>query len=305
MPFISICIPAYKNKKFLERLLHSIVIQTFKDFEVIVSDDSPTNELELTCRRHAHSLAIRYYKNDIPLGTPENWNNTISKASGKWIKLMHHDDWFVNEESLKSFADKALNNSAVDFIFSGYFEVQDKGSQKKYTISNLEEVLLRKNSLSLFKRNFIGSPSTTLIRNDRKEWYDKRIKWVVDFEYYIRCLRRSDFTVIKKPLINIGIHNDQVTKVSFRKPEVEIPENLYLLNKLGENSLENFFVYDYYWRLFRNLEIRNLNQIRRYSDIELPSKIIKMLNKQFKISLSILKVGVLSKICMTLSKMFS
>ena len=36
---ISICIPAYKHPDFLKRLLDSISIQSFKNFEVIISDD--------------------------------------------------------------------------------------------------------------------------------------------------------------------------------------------------------------------------------------------------------------------------
>ncbi|MGZ5190970.1 MAG: glycosyltransferase family 2 protein, partial [Flavisolibacter sp.] len=36
-PFVSICIPAYKRPDFLIRLLDSIRVQTFKDFEVIVT----------------------------------------------------------------------------------------------------------------------------------------------------------------------------------------------------------------------------------------------------------------------------
>ena len=103
MPLISICIPAYKNKDFLERLLKSVSIQSFRDFEVIVSDDSPTNELENVCSRYTDIFEIHYYRNNIPLGTHENWNASILKASGKWIKVMHHDDWFSDEESLHFF----------------------------------------------------------------------------------------------------------------------------------------------------------------------------------------------------------
>ena len=203
------------------------------------------------------------------------------------------------------FAAVALSHSDSEFIFSGYFEMKNGNVQKKYIISAAEEVLLKRSPLNLFKENFIGSPSTTLIKNDHKEWYDKKIKWVVDFEYYIRRLQSTAFKAIKKPLINIGIHRDQVTRVSFRNPVVEIPENLYLLQKLGENSLKNVFVYDYYWRLFRNLKIRNFKQIEEYSDVRLPSKLFRMLHHQFKISLTVLNVGVFSKTYMLITKFFS
>jgi glycosyltransferase involved in cell wall biosynthesis len=302
MPLISICIPAYKNKAFVERLLQSTAIQTFKDFEVIITDDSPTNELEDLCLEFAKIFSLTYYKNDKPFGTPANWNFAISKAKGNWIKLMHHDDWFGDKNSLELFANTALDNPSIDFIFSGYYDVSDN-NKKKYIINAVEKSLLKKTPLNLFKRNFIGSPSTTLIKNNRREWYDEKIKWVVDFEFYIRCLEQSKFISIEQALINIGIHSSQVTKQAFRNPAIEIPENLHLINKLGEGSLKNIFVYDYYWRLFRNLGIRDFDEINRFSNgNKLAVRIKEMLIIQFKIPLSVLKIGIVSKIFMLIVK---
>ena len=39
MPKVSICIPAYKDREGLKRLLKSIEKQSFTDYEVIISDD--------------------------------------------------------------------------------------------------------------------------------------------------------------------------------------------------------------------------------------------------------------------------
>ena len=49
MPLISICIPAYNRTTYLKRLFESIVDQVFKDFEVIVSDDSPNDSVKDLC----------------------------------------------------------------------------------------------------------------------------------------------------------------------------------------------------------------------------------------------------------------
>src|SRR5215203_885011 len=116
--FISICIPAYKHVEYLKRLLDSTVIQTFKNFEVIITDDSPGSEVEQLCLQYKSLLPIKYIRNNVPLGSPGNWNACIGNASGQWIKIMHDDDWFANEESLKSFADAAFQNGDSNFIFS-------------------------------------------------------------------------------------------------------------------------------------------------------------------------------------------
>src|SRR5436853_6661036 len=97
-PLISICIPAFKRTDFLKKLLASIRMQDFLDFEVIVTDDSPGKDVEDLCSAYS-DVPIAYYKNLQRLGTPENWNEAIRKANGKWIKLMHDDDWFSNTNS--------------------------------------------------------------------------------------------------------------------------------------------------------------------------------------------------------------
>src|ERR1700753_16179 len=121
--FISICIPAYKRISFLKRLLDSIELQTYRRFEVIVTDDSPDNEVRDLCRSHALSPVIRYFKNEKKLGTPENWNESIRRAGGGWIKLMHDDDWFLEPAALKVFAEAVVQNPAQNFFFSEYTNV--------------------------------------------------------------------------------------------------------------------------------------------------------------------------------------
>src|SRR5439155_18647369 len=85
-PLVSICIPAYKRVEFLKRLLESISIQSFKDFEVIITDDSPTNEVYELSQAYKDKFTLFYSKNAVAVGTPENWNEAIRHAKGEWIK---------------------------------------------------------------------------------------------------------------------------------------------------------------------------------------------------------------------------
>jgi len=302
-PLISICIPAYKNEFYFRILLDSIGEQTFKDYEVIITDDSPDNNLEKIYSLYKSKFCVKYYRNEPALGTPANWNFAIGKAKGQWIKIMHNDDWFISERSLHSFAEATKKNT--DFIFSAYSNINLQNSLSSISrLSMFELALLKKSPYNLFKKNFIGHPSTTLIRRKHNQIvYDENIKWVVDFDYYIRFLsENNDFIYINIPLINIGIHDNQVTKASFRIREVEIPENIYLLNKLGIQHLKNIFVYDYYWRLCRNLNIREPAELSPLINVNLaPAPFIKMIRAQSQISKALLKIGIFSKILMSIS----
>lgn len=294
---ISICIPAYKNATYLKRLLESICIQKFTDFEVIVSDDSNNGEVKELTDQYANQFALNYVNNQPALGSPANWNNAIKLAKGEWIKMMHDDDWFADEYALKKFAEAAATHKA-DFIFSGFCEINSNGTKQDcYCIGNLEKKMLNTSPYYLFKKNFIGHPSTTLIKKDNELLYDENLKWVVDIEYYMRyLLKHQNFLAIEQPLINIGINEFQITKVSFRNPEVEIPENLYLYRQLPKGFLRNIYAYDYYWRLIRNLNIRKMEALQKYSKKELIPKVIeKMIHAQSKIKVNYLKNGFINK----------
>lgn len=301
-PLISICIPAYKNVVYLERLLRSIQSQTFLDFEVVVTDDSPDTAVRELTDRYQSLLPIRYFRNEIALGSPANWNAAIAYAKGQWIKIMHDDDWFADEQSLAVFAN-AIQQTKASFIFSGFVNVQlETGAEHPFVISNTQEKMLRQNPLYLFRTNYIGHPSTTLIKNELAQWFDESIKWVVDFEFYIRVLRQHSFYAIKQPLIHIGIGSEQITKASFRKREVELPENFYLLNKLGTTALNYIFVSDYYWRLLRNLKIKTTAELEEYVQLhKVPPVIKSMIGWQQKLGVDALKkYGAYSKLCMSI-----
>jgi len=299
-PFISICIPTYKRIQYLKRLLDSIAIQNFKDFEVIITDDSPSGDVNDLCDQYKNKIQINYYKNPAPLGTPENWNESIRHAKGEWIKLMHDDDWFANEDSLSVFANAAKQNSSSSFYYSAYTNVfeDDRKSTAVY-LNSFRKRKFEQNPVTLFSRNVIGPPSVTLVKNDKLIWYDNKIKWVVDIDFYIRYLKKNLSFYIDEPLINVGINKEQVTQSSFRVANIEIPESFYLFSKIGIDNLKDILVYDGWWRLIRNLRVTSLVKISEsgYKE-EVPGIIESMINWQSKIPSKILRVGFFSKFIM-------
>ena len=304
---ISICIPAYKNVGFLERLLHSISIQSFADYEVVITDDSPDDSVKKFIQDYTFPKPIRYIKNAFSLGTPENWNEAIRNAKGKWIKLMHNDDWFAHKDALKYFYDATLKHSQCSFFFSAFQNINYETGDKEVVKCNLfDRFILWLSPLHLFRKVYVGNPSCTLIRRDAGLFYDIRFKYVVDFEYYIRCIKKLNrYQYIDEVLLNIGFHKEQVTKYTFLVPSVQIPENLILLDKLGHNILRNLLVYDYYWRMVRNLKIRNPTEIKTYYDKDLNRVIKRMINFQSKVPVQVLQIGLFSKSFMLLNYVFS
>lgn len=302
---ISICIPAYERTDFLKRLLDSISIQTFKDYEVIISDDSISEKNRILVENYKN-LEIKYIKNRLPLGSPKNWNYAISHSKFEWIKIMHDDDYFSNKNSLAIFADSICNNQDCNFFFSSHYLFDENTKEKnKIKISIIELIWLNYSKLILFHKNLIGHPSCTLYKKDNNIDFDNKFKWVVDIEFYYRyLLTYKKFKFIRNYLIVVSNNDSQITKQVFRNRDFEIPENLELINKIGRNKLSNLIVFDYFWRLFRNLGVNKCSDISKYQ-IPYSDRINKMIEFQSRLPISYLKFGVFSKLTMLIAYFYT
>jgi glycosyltransferase involved in cell wall biosynthesis len=301
-PLISIIIPAYRRLEYLERLLNSIINQHFRDFEVIITDDSPDDSVLALVNRYIDKLPIFYFHNSPSLGTPANWNMGISKATGEWIKLMHDDDWFAGPNSLQKFADATA--SGKNFIFSAYanhFEEINKPDEKKFLPPSWG-LKIQREPMTLLAYNVIGPPSVVMVHRSFQEKYDERLKWRVDMEYYVRILNKNNsFHYINHVLINVGVSESQVTQSCIYNPKVELPEGRVLLLKHGVYRLRNIWVYDAWWRLLRNMHIISAEQLQQYAPGEWPTVIQHMIRDIAALPKNLRKVGGISKSFMFVS----
>jgi glycosyltransferase involved in cell wall biosynthesis len=253
---VSICIPAYENRASLQRCLDSIAIQSFSDYEIIISDDSSGDAIGELVVEYPN-LPIVYHKNKTALGSPENWNNAIRLASGKYIKIMHHDDWFSTPHALQLFVDALNKHPEAAFGFS---DSRDVSFDNETIVRPLPVELkyLGKNPDTLGLKNFIGSPSTTIYKNTSNMFFDTDFIWYVDMEFYIRYLRKYPvFVYIPETLINIGISETQITCQCIKDKKLRIKEEKMLHEKLKLRY--NFFYFFYFFakniRLLRRILI--------------------------------------------------
>jgi glycosyltransferase involved in cell wall biosynthesis len=300
--FISICIPAYKRSHYLKRLLDSISSQIYKNFEVIITDDSGSdNSVKELLDIIDYDFSINYIKNPIPLGSPLNWLESFKYAKGDWIKIMHDDDLFYTIDALNSFA-LHINND-IDCIFSGYLSFNElKNTKKDMTITQSSFHNFLKHPLRLIANNIIGPPTVMMFRKNISEAFDVRLKWIVDWEYYIRLSLKYKLSYINKPLIVVSYNDSQITNSCFRNPEIEIPEIMIFYSKYGDTIFKDILIYDSWWRLMRNLGIRNNKEFYIYSNgLPLPLVLKNIIKFQSYIPEKLLKNGFISKGFMSIS----
>lgn len=276
--FISICIPAYNQTEFLQKTLESLVIQSYKNFEVVITDDSTTEEVKHLVEKYTGRLQINYHKNPISLGSPANWNKALDLAKGDLIKFIHHDDWLSSESSLGEFADVFRTNPSIHFAFCDS-EILNIGKNKTSfnvpSASFLNDLNL--DPRILFNDNRIGSPTATMFRRNELR-FDENVKYVVDLEFYIRYLQLyPGFKYISKALIvNTSNHPGQVTAASHNK-KTQVGEYCYLYNKVYPGKIPGSHLSLFFIRLFRSYKIKKLSEVAEFVKIPQPSWYFKIL----------------------------
>ena len=94
MPKVSVIIPNYNHARFLHRRIDSVLQQTFQDFEVILLDDSSTDDSRSILSSYARDPRVRTEFNDANSGsTFKQWNKGVRLARGKYIWIAESDDY--------------------------------------------------------------------------------------------------------------------------------------------------------------------------------------------------------------------
>jgi glycosyltransferase involved in cell wall biosynthesis len=93
VPALSIGLPVYNGERYLRQSIESILGQTFRDFELIISDNASTDATGQISQEYAAKDArIRYSRNPANVGGANNSNITFRLARGRYFRLAAHDD---------------------------------------------------------------------------------------------------------------------------------------------------------------------------------------------------------------------
>jgi len=90
---VSIGMPVYNGKQFLEHAIESILQQTYTDLELVISDNASTDSTEEICRRYASGdPRVRYYRLPKNLGAVLNYERVYMLCNSPYFKWAAHDD---------------------------------------------------------------------------------------------------------------------------------------------------------------------------------------------------------------------
>ncbi|PEM14532.1 glycosyltransferase family 2 protein [Bacillus wiedmannii] len=224
-PLVSILIPTYNRPHYFKIALESVLAQTYSNIEIIVGDDSTTNETEKLIYRHYlhRHKHITYIRNASTLGQFHNALTLLKQSKGEYINFLMDDDIFYNNkiEKMMFYFQQDLNKD-IALITSYRTWIDDNGDiiEQHPSMKKLydEDTLLNGkdfgNHMLILGQNIIGEPTTVLFRKDLLAepfgtLNGRKYGCSVDMASWISLLSKGDAMYITEPLSSFRLHTGQ------------------------------------------------------------------------------------------------
>ena len=180
---VSVIVPVYNVKGFISRGIESVLAQTYRDFELILSDDGSTDGSYELCRSYeVNDPRIRVIHQE-NRGAGAARNHGIEEAKGEFIYFFDIDDQIKPE--LLEYLVREMSRRDVDFICFGYESI-DLAYGTKDTVTFPETMIesnaaLREMFIEQFVNTLNGFPWNKFYRksfldNNNIRFEDQRIQ---------------------------------------------------------------------------------------------------------------------------------
>ncbi len=134
---ITVGLSCYKQKRWLYRSLRSLAAQKYinkDDFEVVVVNDDPTENINDVCDKLSDVLNLRIINNEENIGLPRSLNKILEIARGRYFVRVDCDD-YVSEIFLSYLMTFLKHNRKFQAITCDYMKIDDVGSIIEHHIS--------------------------------------------------------------------------------------------------------------------------------------------------------------------------
>lgn len=167
---VTVIIPIYNTEPYLCRCLDSVVLQTYKNMEIILVDDCSTDNSFEICKEYVKKdKRIKIVQNSKNMGLGFSRNVGLLHSTGNYITFLDSDD-YLKIDAIEMLV-KHINTKEYDLVISKMVKVTQDGKESNYKndyldnyessgVEALKNIFLEKNDCSacakLYTRKIIG-----------------------------------------------------------------------------------------------------------------------------------------------------
>jgi len=144
MDLVSVIIPYFKKKKFVDQSISSVLNQSYSNIEIIiVYDDEDKSDLEYLRKIYNSNKKIKIIVNKKNIGAGFSRNRGIRESKGKYVCFIDSDDIWKKEKIENQINHMRKNNYKISH--TSYEVINDKneiiGNRKAKDFYNIKDIL--------------------------------------------------------------------------------------------------------------------------------------------------------------------
>ncbi len=209
---ITIIIPYFKKKKYIDKCIKSILSQTFKSFVIIIIyDDTDLSELKFI-EKYKKNKKIKVLVNKSKNhGAGPARNIALKHTKTKYIAFLDADDYWSKNKLQHQFNLMEKNN--YEITHTNYFTIDEYG--KIFGSSNLKDNITYN---QLLKRCDIGLSSIMIKRQTLKKRIFGNTKTKEDYKLWLELSKnRIKFRLINKKLMYLRFSGNSLSSSNLQK----------------------------------------------------------------------------------------
>jgi glycosyltransferase involved in cell wall biosynthesis len=185
---------AHNSANFIKTAVDSVVAQSYKNWELLISDDASSDRTGEVVAPYLEDRRIRYVYQRENLKQANNWAFTIANTSAPILTTLHADDAW-EPDALQTFADAFEKQSDLDLVWTNwdYYDPSLKMRQRSAPVTVAKEMSGEEASVWLLHNNHALPSATAFTRqaSDRAGSPDPRFGMVCDRRYYLQLAMAS------------------------------------------------------------------------------------------------------------------
>ena len=206
-PEVSICLTTFNRANSLSKTIDSILKQSFRNFELIITDDNSSDNTELLCMDYERrDVRVKYFRNSANLKMPGNLNKAISLAKGKYIANLHDGDIYLPDLITKWY-NTIIKDPQILFVFNQYEAFDEAGKTICIFDHHLAEVNDGRVVREYFYRTLSSGPwGTVMARRAAYEefgFFNSEYGFISDVEMWMRLSTKGKVGYVNEPLIEL------------------------------------------------------------------------------------------------------
>lgn len=214
-PKVSILIPTRNRTEFFKKSLQSILNQTYKNIEIIISDNFPENNETEKYVKSLENNNIIYIKQEKLISMVDHWNFLTEQSTGDYICIYHDDDIYsenIIETSLECFFKK--DNVLMCHVYTKHFsnDINDPSTM------NLLHDNTYMDNIEYLKYCIEKKPSIICSSVMYPAWIFKKYKFLekyksFDYHFWFQILQNEGYVAYnKKSLMYYRKHQNNTFK---------------------------------------------------------------------------------------------